>query len=119
VSFDPYLFEALRKVARGEIVATDANAALCHRSEDLSPRLFSALCMLRREGFVRLFSAGPDPHDGWIIAELSKEGSGLLGEWMAAIRARTASPAPPSPTPPPQPPVSEQQRHSYQVRAAS
>lgn len=113
VLFDPFLFRALRKVARGEIGATDANAALRHRSQDLSPRLFSALCMLRREGFVRLSSAGPDPRYGWIIAELSTEGSGLLGEWTAAVRTETAAPTPP------QPPVSEQPRHSYQIRAAS
>ncbi|MDQ3576904.1 MAG: hypothetical protein M3443_04740 [Actinomycetota bacterium] len=111
--FDPFLFRALCKVARGEIGATDANAALRHRSEDLSPRLFSALCMLRRAGFVRLSSAGPDPHCGWISAELSTQGSGLLGEWTATIRAGTASP------PPPRPPVSEKPRHSYQIQAAS
>jgi hypothetical protein len=67
--------------------------ALRHRSEDLSPRMVSTLFVPYRDGLVKLDSAGANPRDGWITAELARGAVRLLEDWqqrlMAAGRGRT------------------------------
>lgn len=79
--FDAFLYRALRKVARSEIGAVSATGALRHRADELSPRLVSALFMLRRDGYVQLAHHGTSI-DEWITAELTLAGTQLLGHWM-------------------------------------
>jgi hypothetical protein len=67
--------------------------ALRHRSEDLSPRMVSTRFVPYRDGLVKLDSAGANPRDGWITAELARGAVRLLEDWqqrlMAAGRGRT------------------------------
>lgn len=89
--FDQFLFRALRKVSRGEIGTTSAAGTLRNRTDDLPIRLFSALHMLRRDGYVYLSTRDQDPRDGWISAHLTPEGHELLGVWNAQLQ--TSNPA--------------------------
>ena len=92
--FDPFLFRALRKVGCGEIGTTTVTGALRQRNDDLPIRLFTALHMLRRDAHIRLATTGPDPRDGWIVAELTDSGNELLNSWNAQIQSSaTASSA--------------------------
>ncbi|WP_162830341.1 hypothetical protein [Amycolatopsis palatopharyngis] len=85
--FDQFLFRALRKVSRGEIGTTSAARTLRNRTDDLPIRLFSALHMLRRDGYVYLSTANQDPRDGWIAAHLTPEGRELLDAWNAQLQS--------------------------------
>jgi hypothetical protein len=93
--FEPYLLDALRTVARDEIVAVRASGALRHRTRDLPERLFSALFILRRDGHIRLATES-SPSDGWIPARLTSSGANLLEFWTVYSRlerqAEAASP---------------------------
>jgi hypothetical protein len=94
--FDPFLYRALRKVARGEIGSVSERGALRHRSEDLSPRMFSSLFMLYRDGLVKLDSARADPRDGWITAELTRPAVSLLEAWQQRLSAARRDAQPPT-----------------------
>ncbi|MDR7303513.1 hypothetical protein [Haloactinomyces albus] len=81
-SFTPFLYRALRKVARSEIGAVGPTGALRHRTDELSPRLISALFMLRRDGYIQLGTQHRTGTESWIPAELTLRGTQLLGHWM-------------------------------------
>jgi hypothetical protein len=83
--FDPFLYRALRKVARGEIGSTSEKGTLRHRTEELSPRMISSLFVLYRDGLVKLDSAGANPRDGWITAELTRGAARLLEDWQQRL----------------------------------
>lgn len=85
---DPFLIRALRKVARGEIVASHQSGALRHRTEDLSSRMFSTLFILRRDGHVSLNTTESDHVDGWISAELTSTGTTLLAYLTRSLEPR-------------------------------
>nr|MDQ3579885.1 hypothetical protein [Actinomycetota bacterium] len=44
--------------------------------------MISALFTLRRDGFIGCDGKGPDPRDGWVIAELTSAGERLLDIWL-------------------------------------
>jgi hypothetical protein len=90
--FDPFLYRALRKVARGEIGSVSERGALRHRSEDLSPRMVSSLFVLYRDGLVKLDTSRADPRDGWITAELTRPAASLLEEWQQRLSAPRQQP---------------------------
>jgi hypothetical protein len=94
--FDPFLYRALRKVARGEIGSVSERGALRHRSEDLSPRMVSSLFMLYRDGLIKLDTSRIDPRDGWITAELTQPAACLLENWQQRLSTarRDAQPPP-------------------------
>jgi hypothetical protein len=92
--FDPFLYRALRKVARGEIGATSEKGTLRHRGEDLSPRMVSSLFVLYRDGLVKLDSAGTNPRDGWITAELTRGAARLLEDWQQRLATAALHDAP-------------------------
>ncbi|GAA3049119.1 hypothetical protein [Actinokineospora globicatena] len=73
---------ALQMVARGEVGAYGAAAALRHRTDDLGVLMVSALFTLRRDGFVGFGDAVPDPRDGWLQAGLTSAGERLLDIWL-------------------------------------
>jgi hypothetical protein len=92
--FDPFLYRALRKVARGEIGSTSEKGALRHRSQDLSPRMVSSLFVLHRDGLVKLDSAGANPRGGWITAELARDAVRLLEDWQQRLATAAFHDAP-------------------------
>jgi hypothetical protein len=94
--FDPFLYRALRKVARGEIGSISEHGALRHRSEDLSPRIFSWLFVLYRDGLIKLHTSRADPRDGWITAELTRPATSLLEDWQQRLSAARRDAAPPT-----------------------
>ncbi|SDC17830.1 hypothetical protein [Actinokineospora iranica] len=81
-ALDTNHLDALQMVARGEVGAYGAGAALRHRTDDLGVLMVSALFTLRRDGFIGFGCAEPDPHDGWIRACLTSAGERLLDIWL-------------------------------------
>lgn len=80
--FDPNLYHALRKVARGQIATTLDKRALKHRTETLPAGVVSALHRLCQDGYVSLGAAEIHSRDGWAPAELTLTGTQLLTGWM-------------------------------------
>ncbi|WP_162829935.1 hypothetical protein [Amycolatopsis palatopharyngis] len=79
------LFVALRKVSRGRIGATAPDDVLCQPNEELDSGVFSALYVLRRDGFVVLAKPQPD-QPGWYPATLTMRGTQLLASWQRGGR---------------------------------
>lgn len=115
-SFTPFLYRALRKVARSEIGTVGPSGALRHHTEDLSPRLISALFVLRRDGYIQLSTRHRTGAESWIPAELTLCGTQLLGHWMRTHssgtppRSAAAAALHPSQATPPQEPQSRRLR---------
>ena len=51
--------------------------------------MVSTLFVPYRDGLVKLDSAGANPRDGWIKAELARGAVRLLEDWQAADNGRT------------------------------
>jgi hypothetical protein len=83
--YSPQLFLALRKVSRGRIGAIAREGALRHVDDELSGGVFSALFLLRRDGFVTLAEPQPD-QPGWYPATLTMRGTQLLSAWQRGGR---------------------------------
>lgn len=83
--YSPQLFLALRKVSRGRIGATKPHGVLSQGNDDLDSGVFSALFLLRRDGFITLVEPQPNC-PGWYAAVLTMRGTQLLSAWQRGSR---------------------------------
>lgn len=86
--FDPYLYRALREVARGEISRHGATAQLRHRDRMMPPRSADALLGLYDGGYVRWCA---DALGGRLRADLTRAGSQLLASWLTMPRDQSTA----------------------------
>ncbi|MQA62234.1 MAG: hypothetical protein GEU86_12195 [Actinophytocola sp.] len=81
--FDPYIYRALREVARGEISRHRATAELWHRDQVMPPRCADALLGLYDGGYIHWCDDVPG---GLLRADLTRAGAQLLASWLSVPR---------------------------------
>lgn len=76
--FDPYLYRAMRGVARGEI-RSSGGGQLTYRNSDVPARLADAVRELESRAYVSWAVSGCD--DGSLVADLTMRGFQLFCAW--------------------------------------
>lgn len=87
--FDPYLYRAMREVARGEIRSSGVGGPLSYRNREVPARLADSVVQLEGQGYVAWAPSGVG--DGWLIADLTMAGSRLFVSWMTSAGHSTAA----------------------------